>query len=206
MTTFNKAMQTEITPEQALDLLAQGNERFVQNTSLNRNFLQQMEQTKDGQQPFAVILSCIDSRASSEIIFDLGIGDAFSIRVAGNVINQDILGSMEFGCKAAGAKLLLVLGHTQCGAIKGACDYVEMGNLTGLLDKISPSVDTVSVHHDNKTSTNAELVFEVTKQNVMASMEDIKTNSALLRDMIEAGDIKMVGGMHDIATGIVTFF
>lgn len=205
MKTFDKAMQSEITPDQALNLLSEGNERFMQNTSLNRNFLQQMEETKGGQHPYAVILSCIDSRVSSEIIFDQGIGDVFNVRIAGNIINGDILGSMEFGCKVAGAKLLVVLGHTHCGAVKGACDHVEMGNLTGLINRIQPSVEKESSITENRTSSNDEFVFNVTQLNVMASVNEILDKSDILRDMADAGEIKIVGGMHDITTGKVTW-
>ena len=138
--TLTKERQQKITPEQSLNILIEGNKRFTQNISLNRNLLEQAKETEQGQYPFGVILSCIDSRASSAIIFDQGIGDIFSIKIAGNVVNEDILGSMEFSCKVAGAKVIVVLGHTHCGAVKGACDDVEMGNLTCLLDKIKPSI------------------------------------------------------------------
>lgn len=135
MRTFNKELQKEVTPALALELLKNGNERFVNNLKANRNLLEQVNQTRDGQWPFATILSCIDSRTSAELIFDQGLGDVFSIRIAGNIVNTDILGSMEFACKVAGSKLIVVLGHTKCGAVKGACDHVEMGNLTELLSK-----------------------------------------------------------------------
>ena len=141
MKTLTKEMQEAITPEMALDLLKEGNKRFISNLKANRNLLQQANETSDGQHPFAVILSCIDSRTSAEIIFDQGLGDIFSVRIAGNIINEDILGSMEFACKIAGSKIVAVLGHTGCGAVKGACDHVEMGNLTALLSKIRPAVD-----------------------------------------------------------------
>src|SRR5690348_10858062 len=138
MRTQTKEMQTALTPEMALDILKKGNERFINNLKTNRNLLQQVNETSDGQHPFAVILSCIDSRTSAELIFDQGLGDIFSVRIAGNIINEDILGSMEFGCKVAGSKIIVVLGHTRCGAVMGACDHVEMGNLTALLTKIRP--------------------------------------------------------------------
>ena len=141
MRTHNKESQSTITPQIALDILKDGNKRFVSNLKLNRNLLQQVNETQDGQWPFAVVLSCIDSRTSAELIFDQGLGDVFSVRIAGNIVNEDILGSMEFACKVAGSKLIVVLGHTKCGAVKGACDYVEMGNLTALLSKIRPAVD-----------------------------------------------------------------
>lgn len=141
MKTLTKEIQTSISPEKAIEILKTGNERFVNNLKANRNLLQQVNETSDGQHPFAVILSCIDSRTSAELIFDQGLGDIFSIRIAGNILNEDILGSMEFACKIAGAKAVIVLGHSKCGAIKGACDNVEMGNLTALLTKIRPAVD-----------------------------------------------------------------
>ncbi len=145
MKTLTKEMQAAITSSMALNLLKEGNKRFVNNLKVNRNLLQQANETSDGQHPFAVILSCIDSRTSVELVFDQGLGDVFSVRIAGNIINEDILGSMEFSCKIAGAKIIVVLGHTNCGAIKGACDHIEMGNLTALLSKIQPAV------YDEKT-------------------------------------------------------
>ncbi|WP_241480469.1 carbonic anhydrase [Legionella norrlandica] len=140
MKTLTKEMQEAITPTIALHLLQEGNKRFVNNLKVNRNLLQQANETSDGQHPFAIILSCIDSRTSVELIFDQGLGDVFSVRIAGTIINEDILGSMEFACKIAGAKIIVVLGHTKCGAIKGACDHIEMGSLTALLSKIQPAV------------------------------------------------------------------
>ena len=151
MKTLTKEMQTAITPALALEILKDGNKRFVSNLKINRNLLQQANETSDGQHPFAVILSCIDSRTSAELIFDQGLGDVFSVRIAGNVVNEDILGSMEFGCKVAGAKIIVVLGHTKCGAIKGACDKVELGNLTGLISKILPAVDQEMSTQENRT-------------------------------------------------------
>lgn len=206
MKTFTKEMQQSISPQQALERLIEGNERFINNVSSNRNLIEQAEATLEGQHPFAVILSCIDSRASSELIFDQGIGDIFSIRIAGNIVNEDILGSMEFGCKAAGAKLVVVLGHTHCGAVKGACDNVEMGNLTHLIDKIKPSINQENETLDNRTSSNGDFVLNVTKINVTASINAILEKSPIVREMVELGEIKIVGGMHDIANGKVTFF
>jgi len=156
MKTLTKETQQAITPAFALELLKKGNDRFVQNLKINRNLLQQASETSDGQHPFAVILSCIDSRTSAELIFDQGLGDIFSVRIAGNIVNEDILGSMEFGCKVAGAKIIVVLGHTKCGAVKGACDHVEMGHLTGLLSKITPAVNN---EVDTKENRNAKRRF-----------------------------------------------
>lgn len=206
METFDRSKQEQTTPQQALNRLKDGNERFVNNISTNRVYLQQMQLTKDTQHPFGIILSCIDSRGSSEIIFDLGLGDVFTIRVAGNVVNDDILGSMEFSCKVAGAKLLVVLGHTNCGAVKGACDHVEMGNLTGLLKKIYPQVEAASAYYEDKTSANDGLVFDVTKRNVFASKEEILSKSSIIRELVETGEVLMVGAMLDITSGKVTFY
>jgi len=161
MKTLTKEMQTAITPAMALDLLKEGNKRFISNLKFNRNLLQQANDTSDGQHPFAVILSCIDSRTSAELIFDQGLGDVFSVRIAGNIVNEDILGSMEFGCKVAGSKIIVVLGHTKCGAIKGACDHVEMGNLTALLSKITPAVENEIQTLENRNANNSVFVENV---------------------------------------------
>ena len=157
-------MQAAIPPGLAIELLKEGNKRFINNLKVNRNLLQQANETSDGQHPFAVILSCIDSRTSAELIFDQGLGDVFSVRIAGNIINEDILGSMEFGCKVAGSKIIVVLGHTKCGAVKGACDHVEMGNLTALLSKIQPAVYDENTVKENRNSGNAE--FEIGRAHV----------------------------------------
>jgi len=206
MKTLTKEMQTAITPAMALDLLKDGNKRFVNNLKVNRNLLQQANETSDGQHPFAVILSCIDSRTSAELIFDQGLGDVFSVRVAGNIINEDILGSMEFGCKVAGSKIIVVLGHTKCGAVKGACDHVEMGNLTALLKKIKPAVDGETTTKENRNSANSDFVENVSAINVKLTVKSIMDNSPILKEMIESGKIGIVGGTHDITTGIVTFY
>ncbi len=206
MKTLTKEMQAAITPKMALDLLTEGNKRFVNNLKVNRNLLQQANETSDGQHPFAVILSCIDSRTSAELIFDQGLGDVFSVRIAGNIINEDILGSMEFGCKVAGSKIIVVLGHTKCGAVKGACDHVEMGNLTALLTKIRPAVDDEQATIENRHSDNREFVEKVAIINVKRSVKSIMERSPILKEMIEKGEIGIVGGTHDITTGQVTFF
>ena len=206
MKTLNKEMQDAITPSMALDLLKEGNKRFINNLRINRNLLQQANDTSEGQHPFAVILSCIDSRTSAELIFDQGLGDVFSVRIAGNIINEDILGCMEFGCKVAGSKIIVVLGHTKCGAIKGACDHVEMGNLTALLNKIRPAVDDEQTTKENRNSTNGEFVEKVGDINVRRSVKSIMERSTILKEMIENGEIGIVGGTHDISTGQVTFF
>jgi carbonic anhydrase len=206
MKTLTKEMQNAITPLQAIELLKEGNKRFVGNLKVNRNLLQQANDTSDGQHPFAVILSCIDSRTSAELIFDQGLGDIFSVRIAGNIINEDILGSMEFGCKVAGAKMIVVLGHTKCGAIKGACDHVEMGNLTALLTKIRPAVDDEKATTANRTSENADFVENVSAINVKRTVKAITQRSPILNELIQSGEIGIIGGIHDITTGIVEFY
>jgi carbonic anhydrase len=206
MKTLTKEIQAAITPAMALELLKEGNKRFINNLKVNRNLLQQANETSDGQHPFAVILSCIDSRTSVELIFDQGLGDVFSIRIAGNIINEDILGSMEFGCKIAGAKIIVVLGHTKCGAIKGACDHMEMGNLTALLSKIKPAVYDEKTVLENRNSDNGEFVEKVAAINVKKTVRNIMEHSPILKEMIENGAIGIVGGSHDITTGQVSFY
>ena len=206
MKTLTKEMQTAITPVMALDLLKEGNKRFISNLKLNRNLLQQANDTSDGQHPFAVILSCIDSRTSAELIFDQGLGDVFSVRIAGNIVNEDILGSMEFGCKVAGSKIIVVLGHTKCGAIKGACDHVEMGNLTALLSKITPAVDHETETKENRNSSNSVFVENVATINVKQTVQAIMDRSPILSEMIQSGQLGIIGGIHDISTGEVTFY
>ena len=206
MKTLTKEMQNAITPTMALELLKDGNKRFVNNLKVNRNLLQQANETSDGQHPFAVILSCIDSRTSAELIFDQGLGDVFSVRIAGNIINEDILGSMEFGCKVAGAKIIVVLGHSKCGAVKGACDHVEMGNLTALLTKIRPAVDDEDTVVENRNSGNDEFVEKVATINIKRTVKSIMERSPILKEMVESGEIGLIGGTHDITTGNVIFF
>jgi carbonic anhydrase len=206
MKTLTKEIQTAISPNMALELLKDGNKRFVSNLKVNRNLLQQANETSDGQHPFAVILSCIDSRTSAELIFDQGLGDIFSVRIAGNIVNEDILGSMEFGCKVAGSKIIVVLGHTKCGAVKGACDHIEMGNLTALLTKIKPAVDDEQSTTENRNSSNNEFVENVSVINVKRTVKSIVERSPILKEMIEKGEIGIVGGTHDITTGLVTFY
>src|SRR3970040_2353899 len=206
MKTLNKEMQDAITPTMAIDILKEGNKRFLNNLKVNRNLLQQASETSDGQHPFAIILSCIDSRTSAELIFDQGLGDIFSVRIAGNIINEDILGSMEFACKVAGSKIIVVLGHTKCGAIKGACDHVEMGNLTALLSKIQPAVYDEKTETENRSSSNGEFVEKVAAINVKRTVHAIMERSPILKEMIEKGAIGIVGGTHDITTGLVPFY
>lgn len=206
MKTLTKELQAAITPSMALSLLQEGNRRFVNNLKANRNLLQQANETFDGQHPFAVVLSCIDSRTSAELIFDQGLGDIFSVRIAGNIVNEDILGSMEFACKLAGAKIIVVLGHSNCGAIKGACDHVVMGNLTALLAKISPSVDDEVETKNNRCSQNSVFVENVAAINVKRTVTVIMERSIVLSQMIQNGEIGIIGGMHELATGQVSFY
>ena len=208
MKTINKETQESITPRKALNLLKEGNLRFMYNLKANRDLLQQANETRDEQWPFAIILSCIDSRTSAELIFDQGLGDVFSIRIAGNVVNTDIIGSLEFACKIAGSKLIVVLGHTSCGAIKGACDHVEMGNLTDLLAKIQPAVyqeNTVS-EPQKRNSKNADFVENVTDINIKRSVKTILNRSYILEQMVEKGEIAIIGAKHHLDSGVVDFF
>jgi carbonic anhydrase len=206
MRTLNKETQASITPAVALEILQEGNKRFVNNLKINRNLLQQVNETRDGQWPFAVILSCIDSRTSSELIFDQGLGDIFSVRIAGNIVNEDILGSMEFACKVAGSKFILVLGHTKCGAVKGACDHVEMGNLTTLLAKLQPAVEEEKMTQHERNSNNSEFVENVASINVRRAVKEIMERSPVLREMIENGEIGICGAMYNVETGVVSFY
>lgn len=206
MKTLNKELQASITPRKALDILKEGNNRFINNLKAHRNLLEQANETRDGQWPFATILSCIDSRTSAELIFDQGLGDVFSVRIAGNIVNTDILGSMEFACKVAGSKLIVVLGHTKCGAVKGACDHVEMGNLTELLSKIQPAVYQEKTITENRTSSNTTFVENVAEINVKRNVKNIIERSFVLEQMIEDGEIGIVGAMHNIETGEVSFY
>lgn len=195
-----------VTGDEALQLLKEGNKRFLDHQFLHRDFEAERQETSGGQFPFAVILSCIDSRLPTEIIFDQGIGDIFNIRIAGNVVNEDVLGSLEFSCKLAGAKLILVLGHTSCGAVKGACDQVELGKLTGLLEKIEPAVKAVKTPPAVlRDSSNIDFVNEVARKNVSLTMENILNQSSILKEMIESNDVKMTGAMYNIETGMVDF-
>ncbi|MFN0086658.1 MAG: carbonic anhydrase family protein [Blastocatellia bacterium] len=208
MRTLNKELQASITPLDAIEILKRGNQGFVSNLKANRDLLKQANETRDGQWPFAAILSCIDSRTSAELIFDQGLGDVFSIRIAGNIVNTDILGSMEFACKVAGSKLIVVLGHTKCGAIKGACDHVEMGNLTELLAKLQPAVyqEKTFTDPDERNSSNAEFVENVAAINVKRSVASILSRSFILEQMVENGEIAIIGGMYNLETGVVEFY
>lgn len=206
MKTLTKELQAQITPKKALELLKEGNKRFVKNLQEHRDLLEQANVTSDGQFPFAIVLSCIDSRTSVELIFDQGLGDVFSARVAGNIVNTDILGSMEFATKVAGSKIVVVLGHSKCGAVKGACDHVEMGNLTELLSKIQPAIYEEKTTTENRTSSNSEFVENVAALNVKRTVQSILQRSPIIKDLLDNKQIGIVGGMHNVSTGEVEFY
>ncbi len=206
MKPHTKETQESLTPEHALDILKEGNERFVNNIKAHRNLLQQVNETSAGQFPFAAILSCIDSRTSAELIFDQGLGDILSIRIAGNILNDDILGSMELACKIAGSKLIVVLGHTKCGAIEGACNNIVLGNLTTLLNKIKPAIEQETETKTERNINNQTFLKNVTVNNVFITVKKIKEQSNILYEMEQSRQIKIIGGLHDIDTGQVTFY
>jgi carbonic anhydrase len=207
MKAHNQESQSNMNPQKALEFLMEGNKRFVESLSKNRNLLQQVNETRDGQWPFAAILSCIDSRTSAELIFDQGLGDVFSIRIAGNFSNTDILGSLEFACKVAGSKLVVVLGHSKCGAIKGACDDVKLGNLTTMLENIKPAVNAIKSPSDPtlRNSQNDAFVEAVAHMNVELTMVEILEKSPVLKEMYDNNEIGLVGGMYNVETGEVEF-
>jgi carbonic anhydrase len=208
MKAHTKETQATLTPEKALLFLKEGNVRFQNNLKANRNLLEQVNDTSTGQFPFATILSCIDSRVSAELVFDQGLGDIFSIRIAGNFVNEDILGSMEFACKLAGTKVIVVLGHTSCGAIKGACDDARLGNLTTLISKIKPAVRAVKLPEEAhlRNSSNIDFVNSVSEKNIYMAIDNIREQSSVLRDMESEGTIKIIGAMYDLNNGFVTFY
>ena len=207
MRIHTKETQNGLTPALALDILKEGNARFVNNVKAHRNLLEQVNETSAGQFPFAAILSCIDSRTSAELIFDQGLGDVFSIRIAGNVLNDDILGSMEFACQIAGSKLIVVLGHTKCGAIEAACDGTAHGNhITTLLSKIKPAIERETKTETKRNSTNKLFVRNVTENNVFITVQKVREQSAILNQMEQSGQIKIIGGLYDLDTGQVTFY
>jgi carbonic anhydrase len=206
MYTHSKETQSSLTPDLALQILKEGNERFMKNLKANRNLLQQVNETSKGQFPFATILSCIDSRTSAELIFDQGLGDIFSIRIAGNILNEDILGSMEFATKVMGTKIIVILGHTKCGAIIGACNHLEMGNLTTLLNKIQPAIYMEKETVENRTGSNAAFVEKVTELNVFLTIERIRRESPIIAGLEQEGAIKIIGALYDVENGSVTFY
>lgn len=198
--------QQNITAGEALKLLKEGNKRFLDHRFIHRDFEEQRMETSGAQYPFAVILSCIDSRMPTEIIFDQGIGDIFNIRMPGNIINNDVLGSLEFACRLSGTPLIVVMGHTSCGAVKGACDHVKLGNLTGLLTKIEPAVVAVQTAPGViRNSENQDFVNEVAKVNVKVAMDEIRNGSKILDAMIQTEEVMLVGAMYDLESGAVDF-
>lgn len=204
MKTQTKASQAELNPASALQLLKEGNQRFLNQKMASRDLTSQVADTATGQFPFACVLGCIDSRVPSELVFDQGIGDIFNVRIAGNFVNTDILGSMEFACKVAGSKVILVLGHSSCGAVKGACDGVELGNLTAMLSNFDPVLQAVE-YDGERNASNTEFVNLVTEENVHATVAKIKTDSPVLNEMYTAGEIEIVGAIYDVASGEVKF-
>ena len=206
MRTLTKELRDKLTPEDAIEVLKAGNKRFVNNLKAHRNLLEQVNETADSQHPFAVILSCMDSRTSVELIFDQGLGDIFSIRIAGNILNDDILGSLEFATAIAGSKVIVVLGHTKCGAITAACDNVTLNNLTILLDKIRPAINKETETKNRRDGSNSSFVLNVTKLNVLMTIKDIKNKSNIIADLIRTGTIDIVGGIYDVDYGRVEFF
>tara|TARA_B110000459_G_scaffold153327_1_gene167394 strand:- start:6 stop:632 length:627 start_codon:yes stop_codon:yes gene_type:complete len=207
MKAHTKQTQEAMSPDAALQALKDGNKRFITSTQVSRDLMQQVADTSTGQYPFATVLHCIDSRVSAELVFDQGIGDLFSIRIAGNFVNEDILGSMEFATKLAGTKVVVVLGHTACGAVKGACDHAKLGNLTGMLEKITPAVTAVTEPADValRTSSNIDFVNRVAVKNVHMAIDNLRAMSPVLKEMEAAGDIKVVGAMYHIENGQVDF-
>lgn len=206
MRMHSREILDKLTPELALDILKEGNERFVNNLREHPNLLEQVNDTADRQFPFATILSCIDSRTPAELIFDQGLGDIFSIRIAGNVLNDDILGSMEFGCKIAGSKLLVVMGHTKCGAIASAIENTKLGFLTALLDKMTPSIEAAKLNHSNTAYSNTEYVLEITANHVKNTIKAIRKQSAILQEMELENSIKIIGALYNVQSGKVTFY
>jgi carbonic anhydrase len=206
MRTLTRETRDALTPHQVLDVLRKGNERFVNNLKANRNLLQQVNETSDGQHPMAIVLSCIDSRTSAELVFDQGLGDIFSARIAGNVLNDDILGSMEFACKVAGAKAIVVLGHSKCGAVKGACDGVRLGNLSILLQKIDGAIALETETTNDRTAKNDAFVERVAELNVLLVKSQIMQRSPLLAQMVRDSEVAIAGGMYDVESGAVKFY
>ena len=208
MKAHTKETQATMTPSKSLQYLKEGNNRFLNGTLVDRNLLEQVNDTSKGQFPFATVLHCIDSRVSAELLFDQGVGDIFSVRIAGNFVNEDILGSMEFACKLAGTKLIVVLGHTSCGAVKGACDNAKMGNLTKLIEKLKPAVNAVTLPEDPslRNSSNTEFVNNVSAKNVQLTIDRILEESDILAEMQKNGEISIVGAMYDVSSGEVNFY
>ncbi len=206
MWAHTKETQDKVTPQKALEYLKEGNRRFLNNLRADRNLLKQVNQTSEGQFPFAAILSCIDSRTSAELIFDQGLGDIFSIRIAGNVLNDDILGSMEYACSMANSKIVVVLGHTKCGAIISACHEIRSGHFTGLISKIRPAIERETITIHSRNGFNYEFVNRVSLLNVNHVISQIRNQSQILRDLEHEGKILIMGAFYNIDTGAVEFF
>ncbi len=204
--TQSNITQARLSTSDCIQMLMLGNQRFVENKTINRDLHAQVKNTSTGQYPYAAIVSCIDSRIPTEVIFDQGIGDIFNARVAGNFVNVDILGSLEFACKLAGSKLIVIMGHTSCGAVKGACDHAQLGNLTAMLAHITPSVNAVQTPEDQeRSSQNIDFVNKVAVENVKRTIQNVKGQSEVLNEMFKAKDIDIVGAMYDVKTGMVSF-
>lgn len=203
---LTREVQASITPDKAIEMLRQGNQRFASGQTTGRDFLAQVKQTSGGQFPFAAIVSCLDSRVPPEIVFDRGIGDLFVARVAGNFVNDDILGSLEYAARVAGAKLIVIMGHTECGAVKGACDSAQLGLLTATLANINPAVNSVQGNYEPRSSKNTDFVQAVAEKNVELTMGKLRDRSVVLRGMLDKGEIGMVGAMYDVSTGKVQFY
>lgn len=203
MKTQTKQTQEQLTIKDIQTTLEEGNNRFIQNLKTQRDLKAQVVQTSGGQYPFAVVLSCIDSRVPTELVFDLGVGDIFSVRVAGNIVNEDVLGSIEYACKVAGSKVVVVMGHTKCGAVNAACNHVELGNITPLLEKIQPAVEVIE---SKVVEMNSAAIEEVAMLNVELSIDRLRKESPILDELEKDGAIKIVGAMYDVSTGKVEFY
>ena len=206
MIAANKESQINISPTEVINILKEGNKRFINGNETKKDFSAEVKVTSSGQYPLACILGCIDSRVPAEIIFDQGIGDIFNVRIAGNFVNIDILGSMEFACKVAGSKVILVLGHSQCGAVKGACDGVKLGNLTSMLSNFDQVINSNQHSEGERNSQNSEYVHLIAESNVKNSIEKIRTESPILKEMEDNGEIKIIGGMYYVSNGTVEFY
>jgi carbonic anhydrase len=195
----------DISPDDALQILKEGNQRFLQNKLINTDLPKQVKQTAEGQFPFAAILGCVDSRTASELIFNIGIGELINVRVAGNIVNEDILGSLEYACTVANTRLIVVLGHTRCGAIESACDQLELGNITSLLKKIRPAIEAETNTLSNRTGSNIPFINEVSLHNIQNSIDLMRKNSTIIRELENKGKIRILGAIYDVETGSVTF-
>jgi carbonic anhydrase len=204
--TMTSELLDSLTPSEIQEKFEEGNRRFVSGKMLHRDYQKQVGLTGGGQHPYAIVVSCIDSRNPAEFIFDAGIGDIFNARVAGNFVNTDILGSIEYACKVSGAKMILVMGHSGCGAIKSACDHVQLGNITEMLANIKPAIDSVKGFENDRSSKNDDFVRAVSKENVLLTQRKILENSPIIRELVDKNQVKMVGCMYDVKKGTVEFY